>query len=124
MHIIFRRIGCTLFMCDMYMCRLRHINDSVLSSLKMEGIRLLYFSVYCFPTPPQPALPHVLTLVSVAVNVPGVTSRYGTAYKVTRIYPRLRHINVNTPYKNCVYKLNCLPDDEPMTFETRRRRQK
>jgi hypothetical protein len=24
--------------CDMYMCRLRHINDSVLSSLKMEGI--------------------------------------------------------------------------------------
>jgi hypothetical protein len=24
-----------------YMCRLRHINDSVLSSLKMEGIRLL-----------------------------------------------------------------------------------
>jgi hypothetical protein len=28
-------------MCDMYMCRLRHINDPVLSSLKMEGIRLL-----------------------------------------------------------------------------------
>jgi hypothetical protein len=28
--------------CDMYMCRLRHINDSVLSSLKMEGIRLLF----------------------------------------------------------------------------------
>jgi hypothetical protein len=27
--------------CDMYMCRLKHINDSVLSSLKMEGIRLL-----------------------------------------------------------------------------------
>jgi hypothetical protein len=25
-----------------YMCRLRHINDSVLSSLKMEGIRLLF----------------------------------------------------------------------------------
>jgi hypothetical protein len=25
------------------MCRLRHINDPVLSSLKMEGIRLLYF---------------------------------------------------------------------------------
>jgi hypothetical protein len=25
------------------MCRLRHINDSVLSSLKMEGIRLLFF---------------------------------------------------------------------------------
>jgi hypothetical protein len=26
--------------CDMYMCRSRHINDPVLSSLKMEGIRL------------------------------------------------------------------------------------
>jgi hypothetical protein len=33
----FTRIGCILFMCDMYMCCLRHINDSVLSSLKMEG---------------------------------------------------------------------------------------
>jgi hypothetical protein len=42
MHIIFTRIGCTLFTCDMYMCRLRHINDLVLSSLKMEGIRLLF----------------------------------------------------------------------------------
>jgi hypothetical protein len=30
-HIIFTRIGCTLFTCDMYMCRLRYINDSVLS---------------------------------------------------------------------------------------------
>jgi hypothetical protein len=29
--------------CDMYMCRLRHINDPVLSSLKMEGIRLLFY---------------------------------------------------------------------------------
>jgi hypothetical protein len=27
------------------MCRLRHINDPVLSSLKMEGIRLLLFSL-------------------------------------------------------------------------------
>jgi hypothetical protein len=36
------RIGCTLFRCDMYMCRLRHINDLILSSLKMEGIRLLF----------------------------------------------------------------------------------
>jgi hypothetical protein len=32
-------------MCDMYMCRLRHINDSVLASLKMEGIRLLILYV-------------------------------------------------------------------------------
>jgi hypothetical protein len=38
-HIIFMRIGCTLLICDMYMCRLRHINDPVLSSLKMEGKR-------------------------------------------------------------------------------------
>jgi hypothetical protein len=33
---------CSSNTCDMYMCRLRHINDSVLSSLKMEGIRLLF----------------------------------------------------------------------------------
>jgi hypothetical protein len=30
----------------MYMCRLRHINDSVLLSLKMEGIRLLFLFYY------------------------------------------------------------------------------
>jgi hypothetical protein len=36
--------------CEMYMCRLRRINDSVLSSLKMEGIRLLFF---CQPHTPQ-----------------------------------------------------------------------
>jgi hypothetical protein len=38
----FTRIGCTLLTCDIYMCHLRHIHDPVLSSLKMEGIRLLY----------------------------------------------------------------------------------
>jgi hypothetical protein len=32
--------------CDMYMCRPRHINDPVHSSLKMEGIRLLHFSTF------------------------------------------------------------------------------
>jgi hypothetical protein len=50
MHINFTRISCTLFMriictlftCDMYMCRLRHINDPVLSLLKMKGIRLFF----------------------------------------------------------------------------------
>jgi hypothetical protein len=42
MRIIFTRIGCTLFTCDMYMCRLRHINDPVLSSSKMEGIRFIF----------------------------------------------------------------------------------
>jgi hypothetical protein len=45
----FTRIGCTLFTCDMYMCRIRFINYSVLSSLKMEGIRLLYY--LSSPTP-------------------------------------------------------------------------
>jgi hypothetical protein len=40
-HIIFTRISCTLFTRDMYMFRLRHINDPVLLSLKMEGIGLL-----------------------------------------------------------------------------------
>jgi hypothetical protein len=30
--------------CDMYKSSLRHIHDPVLSSLKMKGIRLLFFS--------------------------------------------------------------------------------
>jgi hypothetical protein len=42
MRIIFKRISYILFTCDMYMCRLRHINDPVLSSLKMEGIRFFF----------------------------------------------------------------------------------
>jgi hypothetical protein len=46
MRLIFTRISITLFTCDMYMCRLRHINDPVLSSLKMEGISLLYFVLF------------------------------------------------------------------------------
>jgi hypothetical protein len=29
--------------CDMHMCRLGHINDPVLSSLKMEGVRSVLF---------------------------------------------------------------------------------
>jgi hypothetical protein len=45
MNNIFMRIGCTLFTCDMYMCRLRYINDSVLLSLNMEGIRLLFLQI-------------------------------------------------------------------------------
>jgi hypothetical protein len=40
MLIIFTRIGCTLLTSDMYMSDLRHIHDPVLSSLKMEGVRL------------------------------------------------------------------------------------
>jgi hypothetical protein len=67
MRIIFTRIGCILLTCDMYMSDLIHVHDPVLLSLKMEGIRLLYF-----PTPPttlfivslplpQPAPTHVLT---------------------------------------------------------------
>jgi hypothetical protein len=43
MRITFTRIGCTLLTCDMYMSDLRHIHDPVLSSLKMEGIHLLFF---------------------------------------------------------------------------------
>jgi hypothetical protein len=40
----FTRIGCTLLKCDMYMCRLRHIHDPVLLSLKMEIILFLYLT--------------------------------------------------------------------------------
>jgi hypothetical protein len=59
MHIIFMRIGCTLLTSDMYMSRLRHINDPVLPSLKMECIRLLIFS----PTPTTPRA-HTRTYVT------------------------------------------------------------
>jgi hypothetical protein len=68
MHIIFKHIGCTLFTCDMYMCRLRHINESVLSSLKMEGIRLLLlvpcassYSVYYYLSSPTPSATRAIT---------------------------------------------------------------
>jgi hypothetical protein len=37
---------CSSNTCDMYMCSLRHINDPVLLSLKMEGIRFFYFGTY------------------------------------------------------------------------------
>jgi hypothetical protein len=47
MRIIFTRIGCTLLTCDIYMSDLRHIHDPALSSLKMEGMRLLLFIVFC-----------------------------------------------------------------------------
>jgi hypothetical protein len=60
MRIIFTRIGCTLLTGDMYMWRLRRIHDPVLSSLKMEGIRLIYFIFVPLPLPP-PAPTHVLT---------------------------------------------------------------
>jgi hypothetical protein len=43
---VFTRIGCTLLTCDMYMSDLRHTHDPVLSSLKMEGIRLLFLVTY------------------------------------------------------------------------------
>jgi hypothetical protein len=42
----FTRIGCTLLTCDMYMSDLRHLHDPVLSSLKMEGIRLLFLGAF------------------------------------------------------------------------------
>jgi hypothetical protein len=44
MRIIFTRIGCTLLTYDMYMSKLRHIHDPVLSSLKMEGTRFFYLA--------------------------------------------------------------------------------
>jgi hypothetical protein len=57
------RIGGTLLTCDMYMCRLRNINDPVLSSLKMEGIRLLYYSRF----PPTPSTPRTHTCAYVTL---------------------------------------------------------
>jgi hypothetical protein len=37
------RIGYIFLSCDMYKSSLRHMHDPVLSSLKMKGIRLLFF---------------------------------------------------------------------------------
>jgi hypothetical protein len=45
LHISFLRVLVVLYLrvtCTVYMCSLGHINDPVLSSLKMEGIRLLF----------------------------------------------------------------------------------
>jgi hypothetical protein len=61
MYIIITRIGCTLITCDMYMCRLRHIHDPVLSSLKMEGIHLLYSF---FPPPLSAPRAHTCAYVT------------------------------------------------------------
>jgi hypothetical protein len=60
--------------CDIYMCRLRHINDPVLSSLKMEGIRLfiliyIYMSWYIY----------LLTAISLIPTVAAV--QYTFTYK-------------------------------------------
>jgi hypothetical protein len=100
MRIIFTRIGCTLLMCDMYMSDLRHIHDPVLSSLKLEGIRLLYY--LSSPTPfATCATTHTITqLVSrstlreAAVRV--LTSRSdGATRNVIRNNRAVRHIHVN-----------------------------
>jgi hypothetical protein len=46
--IFFTRIDYTLLTCDIYQFSLRHINDPVLSSLNMEGIRFFYvISIKC-----------------------------------------------------------------------------
>jgi hypothetical protein len=69
--------------CDMYMCRLRHINDPVLSSLEMEGIRFFLCVCVCVcywldPSGPNP-LPYgesyirVIAAVSYNANMKLVT---------------------------------------------------
>jgi hypothetical protein len=37
---------CSSNTCDMYMCRLKHINDPVLSSLKIEGVRFFMYALH------------------------------------------------------------------------------
>jgi hypothetical protein len=70
----FTRSGCTLFTCDMYMCRLRLINDSVLSSLKIEGIRLLFilnlYFITKFRKNPVKFLPMMILLFFNVVKFP------------------------------------------------------
>jgi hypothetical protein len=81
MRIIFTRISRTLFTCDMYMCRLRHINDPVLSSLKMEGIRFFISNLFPFPDNICPSV--LMRICQFAFNCvcirwvgPGELSRY------------------------------------------------
>jgi hypothetical protein len=52
------KVGLTLLTCDMYMSDLRYIHDPVLSSLKMEGISLL------FPYPPHPPRCHTCAYIT------------------------------------------------------------
>jgi hypothetical protein len=49
---------CSSNTCDMYMCRLRHINDPVLSSLKMECIRFFFIwkLLHIFQMVPPPII--------------------------------------------------------------------
>jgi hypothetical protein len=91
----FLRVLVVLYLRVTCMCRLRHINDSVLSLLKMEGIRLLYFSVHCFPTPSTTRAPtraYTPRISSGQCPRRDVTVRYGLQGHTD--IPRLRHINV------------------------------
>jgi hypothetical protein len=45
-HMLLKVQPIRIKICDMYMCSLRHINDPVLSSLKMEVIRFIFFKLY------------------------------------------------------------------------------
>jgi hypothetical protein len=71
MRIIFTRICCTLLTCDMYMSDLRYIHDPVLSSLKMEGILLLFVAFSYLPT--NSTLDKVMGRVSSV----GIATHYG-----------------------------------------------
>jgi hypothetical protein len=57
--------------CDMYMGDLRHIHDPVLSSLKMEGIRLLFLIVEWFRHVKTVNLKFVCTcIITIQINQP------------------------------------------------------
>jgi hypothetical protein len=65
------------------MCRLRHINDPVLSSLKMEGVRLLFLCV----------LVYFATLTVIAERNPR-----GWCFSVIRDCPGVVHLEVSGLY--------------------------
>jgi hypothetical protein len=81
---------------------LRHIHDPVLSSLKMKGLRLIFFLFLHASRYPRPHICIRIAYVSVAVNVPAVTPRYhGTVQKISKVTwnkRRLRHIHVKKIY--------------------------
>jgi hypothetical protein len=81
--------------CDMYMCRLRYINDSVLSSLKMEGIRFFFLYNVGQNWPDNPtSTPHQTERhVMACCGLTRETSSSEISIKSTKMKPSLKGTN-------------------------------
>jgi hypothetical protein len=93
-----------LFTCDMYMCRLRLIIDSVLSSLKMEGTRLLYYLSSPTPSATPAHTYDYVTRFKVNIVLSSGPSSDGTTPKVIRsITPPKTYKCQNTETEGSMY---------------------